>query len=70
VNDGLGVGGGQGRGNLPDDVNHVGDGQAGNPTQTMFEILALEKLHGQEGLAGGCGAEVEDLHYCRWPSRW
>ena len=65
MNDGLGVGGGQGRCDLLDDVHHVRDGQATNPTQTVFEILALEKLHGQERLAGGCGAEVEDFHDMR-----
>ena len=65
MNDGLGVGGGQGRRHLLDDVNHVRDGQAADPAQTTFEILAIEKLHGQEGLAGRRGAEIQDFHDVR-----
>jgi hypothetical protein len=59
------VGGGQGRGNLLECVNHLGDGQATDAAQTMFEILALKKLHGQKGLARRSGAEIQHLHDVR-----
>jgi hypothetical protein len=40
VNDGLGVGGGQGRCDLFYDVHHVRDEQATNPTQRVLDVDA------------------------------
>ena len=65
VDDPLGMSGSQGRRDLLDDVDHVGDRQASNPTQAVVQVFAFEKFHDKEGLAGRRGAEIEDLHDVR-----
>jgi hypothetical protein len=67
VDDAVGVGGGQRRGDGADDADRRREGQRGSAAEPRFEILTVEVLHHEVGAAVRGGVEVEELHDVRVP---
>jgi hypothetical protein len=61
VDDVFFVGGVECRANLAGDVDHLGQGQLADPTQSLVQVLAFEQLHDDKRRAVFVLVEVSDL---------